>query len=300
MCSSCSLCRQRKVRCDREKPCNHCSKSKNAVCDYGSNDNPTRTVFRTRSETSPKALENAEARTTANLPSQTSSDSPRLGINTPLSSNAGDSPAASSATLTAVLTKATFTDLCDAFYVHYEEESEKGSTHGVTQHIPRCVSHKTRLFGQSHWMSPGIALFRDLVDLLEKGNVSKALADVQRCKMLARHIKARRSPPWPTIPTRDLPSREIADALVDCYLSTTETVYRVLHVPSFQTAYANLWLPGTQTDLAFIIQAKLVFAIGAAVYDDTFSLRTSAIHWIHEAITWNASPNDFKSRLTYR
>lgn len=31
---SCVECRRRKIKCDREEPCNHCKKSKNAICVY--------------------------------------------------------------------------------------------------------------------------------------------------------------------------------------------------------------------------------------------------------------------------
>lgn len=48
--------------------------------------------------------------------------------------------------------------------------------------------------------------------------------------------------------------------------------------------------------MAFIIQLKLVLAIGATTYDKDFSLRIPAIRWIYEAQTWLSEPK-FKSRL---
>lgn len=169
---------------------------------------------------------------------------------------------------------------------------------GSPQNIPRLVSHKTRLFGQSHWVSPSIILFRDLIALLEKGDTTQAFADIQRCKALGKVVKTRRCPPWPTIPTPELPAKQVADALVECYLQTTETLYRVLHIPTFQRAYDALWVPGNNRDMAVIMQVKLVMAIGTTTYDDEFSLRTSAIRWIHEAMVWNSDPETYKSRLT--
>ena len=294
---SCSLCRQRKVRCNREKPCNHCVRSETAVCEY--------TIDPPRGSQPPPLIPAAENRAThssgVHVPAIADSDQ---------QSHGGSSPAFSSNSLVpAAITKAAATGLADTFYVHYMSEHEhqhdddgSAAMHGVPQQtptwIPRCVSHKTRLFGQSHWISPTMALFRDLTDMLEEGDLSKVLANLQRCKSLGRLIKARRSPPWPTVPTKELPSRDLADALVDCYLQTTETVYRVLHVPTFRKAYESLWLSGSAPEMAFVVQVKLVLAIGAATYDDHFSLRTLAIRWIHEAMTWNSSPDDFKSRLT--
>lgn len=84
---------------------------------------------------------------------------------------------------------------------------------------------------------------------------------------------------------------------MDCYLRTTETIYRILHIPTFKRDYEEVWLNGATPDTTFLVQLKLVLAIGATTYDDTFSLRASAIRWVHEAQTWLAEP-EFKSRLS--
>lgn len=83
---------------------------------------------------------------------------------------------------------------------------------------------------------------------------------------------------------------------MECYLRTSEALYRVLHIPTFRTDYDAFWVSDTDPDAAFLIQLKLVLSIGAITYDDHFSLRASAIHWVHEAIHWLSKP-DFKSRL---
>ncbi|KAK0654818.1 hypothetical protein B0T16DRAFT_450576 [Cercophora newfieldiana] len=303
---SCSLCRQRKIRCDRETPCGNCVKSDKAVCDYGSNNPPPSLPIVTQREHEQNSAQ-ADRETRRPTPTPTTSSS-RSGIDTPLSTQSGASPAYSSSSTifgpapatsanAATSAKATLAGLSDAFYVHYEQEQETASE-TPSQHIPRCVTHKTRLFGQSHWVSPSIILFRDLLETLEGGNIASAFANIQRCKSLSKLIKARRAPPWPTMPTRDLPSKDLADVLVDHYLQTMETIYRTLHIPTFKKAYDALWLPGAEPELPFVVQVKLVCAIGATAYDDHFSLRTTAIRWIHEAMTWNSCPKDYKPRLT--
>lgn len=88
----------------------------------------------------------------------------------------------------------------------------------------------------------------------------------------------------------------MADTLVDIYLRTYETVYRIVHIPTFRREYNTLWESNTTPDVAFLVQMKLVFAIGATMYDDNFSLRSSAVRWVHEAQTWISEP-EFKSRL---
>lgn len=121
---------------------------------------------------------------------------------------------------------------------------------------------------------------------------------MRTCKQLARSIKSQRAPPWPSPPTPELPPKHIADQLLDRYLQTVETVYRILHVPSFKRDYESVWaVPGDiQPNVAFLVQLKLVLALGAVTYDDTCSLRVSATKWIYEAQTYLSEPI-FKSRL---
>ncbi|EHK98620.1 putative Uncharacterized transcriptional regulatory protein [Glarea lozoyensis 74030] len=90
--------------------------------------------------------------------------------------------------------------------------------------------------------------------------------------------------------------KHICDELLDCYLQTTELVYRILHVPTFRKEYDELWIAGRETQGTFRVQLKLVLAIGAATYDDKFSMRTSAIKWVYEAQTWLTRPEG-KSHL---
>lgn len=119
---------------------------------------------------------------------------------------------------------------------------------------------------------------------------------LHKTKSLAKSIKLQRAPQWPSPPTPDLPPKEVADELVDGYLRSTETVYRVLHVPTFKRDYEAFWTSDSTPDTAFTVQLKLVFAIGAAIYDENFSLRISATRWVYEAQTWLSEPK-LKPRL---
>lgn len=69
-----------------------------------------------------------------------------------------------------------------------------------------------------------------------------------------------------------------------------------MHIPTFRRDYAALWASDTPPNTAFMVQLKLILAIGAAMHDTKFSLRTSAIRWVYEAQTWLSDPA-FKSRL---
>ncbi|KAG7285359.1 hypothetical protein NEMBOFW57_009985 [Staphylotrichum longicolle] len=125
---------------------------------------------------------------------------------------------------------------------------------------------------------------------------STAFQIEKRCKALAKVIKARRAPPWPCVPTPELPAKVVSDALIECYLRTNETLLRVLHIPSFRRDYEAVWSPDSNPDPTFLVLLKLVLAIGATTYDESFSLRPSAVRWVYEAHTWLSAP-DFKHRL---
>jgi hypothetical protein len=126
---------------------------------------------------------------------------------------------------------------------------------------------------------------------------SKCLAGIQRCKSLARVIKSRRAPSWPTLPSADLPLKDVCDQLIECYLRTYETVYRILHIPTFKKDYDAFWAHPNGSSVMFLVQLKLVLAIGATTYDERFSLRSAAIRWVYETQTWISEP-EFKSRLS--
>ncbi|KAJ4379788.1 hypothetical protein N0V86_004972 [Didymella sp. IMI 355093] len=136
----------------------------------------------------------------------------------------------------------------------------------------------------------------EMIEPSMRGDSSKALFGVQQAKVLGRTIKAQRAPQWPIAPTTDIPPRHVCDVLVDGYLRTIETLYRIVHIPTFQKDYAAVWKPGAQPDTGFMVQLKLVLAIGATVYDSTFSMRAEATRWVYEAQSWLMSPA-FKSKL---
>ncbi|KAI8268135.1 Transcription factor lepE [Colletotrichum sp. SAR11_239] len=174
---------------------------------------------------------------------------------------------------------------------------------GRLHHVPSAISARSDAIVLGRVLivcGPrlGPADIRDIFSTLGQyeGTPDTNWAGIGRCKSLARYIKARRTPAWPPPPNSKLPSKEVADALLDNYLRTTESIYRILHLPTFRRQYEALWVNDTVPDPGFLVQLKLVLAIGAVTYDDEFSLRTSAILWVYEAQVWLAEPN-FKVRL---
>ncbi|KAI1173239.1 hypothetical protein F4777DRAFT_558533 [Nemania sp. FL0916] len=163
----------------------------------------------------------------------------------------------------------------------------------------RGVFSKTRYFGQSHWMN-GIIHFKSILELFEhqsKDARSEAMAVLNRCKALARTIKAQRSPSIINKFGTNIPPRHVVDKLVDAYLRTLETVFRVLHVPSFRRDYERYWAAPDTVGMPFVIQLQLVMAIGCTIYDNEFSMRKSAVQWVTEAQYWLLGP-PLKGKLT--
>ncbi|PSS05175.1 hypothetical protein BD289DRAFT_1670 [Coniella lustricola] len=116
-------------------------------------------------------------------------------------------------------------------------------------------------------------------------------------KTLGKSIKAARVPRLLTLDFGNhIPSREVADELLDGYLRTFETVYRVLHVPTFRQEYEKYWQNPQGAREVFVIQLQLCMALGAVLRDEKFSLRKLALRWIYEARLWLLQPSE-KSRV---
>ncbi|KAI5460408.1 putative C6 transcription factor [Mariannaea sp. PMI_226] len=327
---SCALCRRRKIRCNREVPCSNCVRSKSSPCVYEHAPPPPVAVKRSVGTITPDESVPAIRCKTIIGGTSTASDTSTAPSHAPTSMPSEITSASMTSDqallgdlqsmkrriqeLEMQLARTTETNkkhhlvsqnhdietvssaLAGTLYL--EHHSEKFSTKIAS--TTRSVMHKTRLFGQSHWIN-GVTLFMDVFNIIEpyvRDQSCKASMEMAKCKSLARIIKKRRAPSWPSPPTPDLPPRDVADELVERYLVTCESIYRVLHIPSFKKAFDQLYAAdAANRDTAFLVQAKLVLAIGAITYDDTFSLHSSAIRWIYEAQTWIWTP-EYKSRLT--
>ncbi|GIC93745.1 uncharacterized protein Aud_010233 [Aspergillus udagawae] len=318
---SCFLCRKRKIRCNREQPCSNCLRAQSGSCVYENVNQPVSLQNRVGQGVlhhSQGVLPSAGASNTsaAALPSGPSS---WTGPSTPTSQVSAPDEESRLLRLrireleeklaTASLMRSPSTSLAPSLDIETTTSRLSGTFHvhcrrpanGQSETIAQSVSLKSRLFGQSHWGVSGIFLIRDILTMLEPHlteGTSKAWMGMEKCKALARCIKARRVLSLPSLPASQLPPRDLADQLVDAYLCTTESIYRILHVPTFRRQYRALWLgDGKPADVGFNAQIRLVLAIGAVTYDDTFSLRPSALRWIHEA-QFLVSQLKFKSRLT--
>ncbi|VUC26379.1 unnamed protein product [Clonostachys rosea] len=354
---SCTLCRKRKIRCNRELPCNNCIRSKapGLTCTYDKSANPPPRLAQTaQARDSPAKIGEIFLAPKFSPPesllydgdavdSETEEGQGRFPFEPVLVRNDARSiaPKTSPGSVQDVDTmRSRIAQLEDQLsQLRYKtsassstvfttnnsttspEENQEATAPGRASRrrasgayeleneifgqalfTSRSVMHKKRLFGQSHWAN-SLAMFRDVFEVFDPRvaqdmtvKISERLA---RCKELARVIKAGRAPRWPAVPTYDLPPKEVCDQLIDGYIRTSESVYRVLHIPSFMKDYNGIWSSDPKPDMTTIVTIKLVLAIGATVCDDKFSMRKSTVHWIHEAETWHSRP-DYKARIFIR
>jgi hypothetical protein len=114
----------------------------------------------------------------------------------------------------------------------------------------------------------------------------------EKCRKLTKAIKMK-------LPTEldtstnfkdQVPPREMADQLVDLYFRTHESIYRILHIPSFEGDYDNYWNDPESTSTICIIKLLLVMAVGACFYqgEGEEEIRSRARQWVYSAQSWVA------------
>lgn len=143
--------------------------------------------------------------------------------------------------------------------------------------------------------------FYKLYSFLRIGEWEEIHAVLQKCKDLGRTAKSQLPSRWflPADLKSFIPHQDIADELTRLYLRTFESVYRILHIPSFEKEYAQYWIEPQAASNGFVVKLLLVLAIGTCLYQnphDHMELRTQAISWIYAAQSWLSAPVE-KSRL---
>ena len=97
-----------------------------------------------------------------------------------------------------------------------------------------------------------------------------------------------------------MPTRDIADALVDAYFRTGESIYRILHVPSFKEEYKQYWANPASVDISFLLKMLLAMSNGAIFYrgPDAAHIIAQAKKWVFAGQHWLSQAPSEKSRLT--
>jgi len=136
---------------------------------------------------------------------------------------------------------------------------------------------------------------------LEASEIGRHITKLtEKCKDLARTIKSIPYSQWLANPNfrEAVPSRAIADILVDLYFKTSESVYRILHIPTFRQEYEQYWQNPNAANPIFILKLLLVMSTGTLLYrgQDATLWRSEAVKWIFAAQAWLSSPFE-KARL---
>jgi hypothetical protein len=149
----------------------------------------------------------------------------------------------------------------------------------------RGTFSKHQLFGESHWTSylttSSIAI--EGIREIAREDFSDASGLLGKCKALAREVKSQEAPDKVKLQQGEsrLPSRALADMLVEAYLQTLETVFRILDVEQFRSMYARYWENPESVPSAFQSSLILILANGVAVSSDHGISRQTVMHWIH-------------------
>lgn len=82
-----------------------------------------------------------------------------------------------------------------------------------------------------------------------------------------------------------VPARNVADELLQLYLDSFETTYRVLHIPTFMKQYSDYWDNPQNPDMAFVAQLLAVLAAGSCFHismepEAREIYQTPAMKWI--------------------
>lgn len=82
-----------------------------------------------------------------------------------------------------------------------------------------------------------------------------------------------------------VPARNVADELLQLYLDSFETTYRVLHIPTFMKQYSDYWENPQEPDMAFVAQLLAVLAAGSCFHmsmeaEARETYQTPAMKWI--------------------
>ncbi|TAQ89012.1 hypothetical protein B7494_g2675 [Chlorociboria aeruginascens] len=165
---------------------------------------------------------------------------------------------------------------------------------------------KTRFYGPSHWTYSYGAF--DKIACLSVDPASHSVDNAKtfsaiahhinelkgKCKTLVKSVKMAPYSQWLANPSfrEAVPEREISDQLVNGYFRTSESIHRILHIPSFQREYEQYWDQPDAANPVFIIKLLLVMSIGGCFYQgpNPAHYRMEAMKWIFAAQTWLSSP----------
>ncbi|KAK9773220.1 hypothetical protein SCAR479_10137 [Seiridium cardinale] len=183
----------------------------------------------------------------------------------------------------------------------------------------QLVLHKSRLFGPTHWTN-AVHEFKKIAAFMRNeagassetanpttstaaASVQQVRALLQQCKNLSRSLKTTRPGRFLSRPEPIASTRDIGDRLARLYLSHFESVFRILHVPSFWTEWEHYWASPAEALNVTTLKSQLVIAIGSGLCraeelpSPARDVHQTACRWVFAAQDWLAAPLE-KNRLS--
>ncbi|GIK06779.1 hypothetical protein Aspvir_002431 [Aspergillus viridinutans] len=331
---ACTVCRRRKLKCDRALPCSQCIKSKTPdQCIYvGPQAGALSSVRRAEDQ---DTTVNDRARTTTDRAHRSSPvhsgvyvfDSKHRPFPTRVTKPKSRSDELQELrnrvlTLENALVKASSIQTPETLGTVSSIVSESGPrTTGDECYLSEDIrslpwasfrgkKSNTRYCGRSHSIL-ALSFFRDVGDFLrQRKSKHKKDSEFGSLKQFRKEmwLKQRREQQQRVRQEQAssfmdlLPPRRVADELVQLYLSNFETTYRILHIPTFLKQYEDYWTAPQNPDIVFLAKLLLLMAASSCFYSPTTqingkdSLASTAIHWIEAVQTWSAT--SFATRNT--
>ncbi|KAI2632282.1 fungal-specific transcription factor domain-containing protein [Hypoxylon sp. NC1633] len=255
---SCLECRKRKLRCDRVSPCSQCQKAQRS-CRYAAEGDAVSVSDGSDVETHERA-----AKRIRTVTSQESGQS-STNYSTVLEEHAARLERLERQLLTRTSSVAESSNAT----------TQRPAAPSVTiRGLTVKGGLRTRFFGQSSTRVL-VNLFGEARDFMFSRNKSndikemfmniqkihKALQDEHRKATAPITVFVDSMTPIQKRMADVLPSRTVCDTLLGIYLSGSETIYRVLHIPSFMGQYNGYWEGKAQSD-AFLPQLLSILCVG--------------------------------------
>ena len=125
-------------------------------------------------------------------------------------------------------------------------------------------------------------------------SLSRVQRDLKALQVTWKSEKANALPPKDLNLLDLLPGRENVDHLVHLYFDTFETVYRILHAPTFWSEYHSMWEDLQAVRPAFVVTTLLMMAAVNCIspkeestyIGDSATSREVAILWIESCELW--------------
>jgi hypothetical protein len=124
---------------------------------------------------------------------------------------------------------------------------------------------------------------------------------LKKCKAMAKASKIRIYDEWLANPDfrSCIPAPKTCEILLDAYFRTSESAFRIFHIPTFQKEYDQYRHQPLLASDSFILRMLLAMAIGVTFYQESNAemLRTHAKKWVYAAQSWLSEIPYEKSRL---